>query len=152
VKNAHARVGKLPYRRQTEKTATNLRVFLGAFLGALVGEGRGKAHLVSVVRGDAEIGAQAAAFANGDSFTVENPYGAESIASLGREAAVLSRFDYGPWTKATSQASCELLAGIGGRDLCSSSSGPRWCVITVCQSRPFWGSSIIEQLLQQKLV
>jgi hypothetical protein len=113
VKNAHARVGKFLYRRQTEKTATNPRVFLGA----LVGEGRGKAHLVSVFATTRRIGALAAAFANGDSFTVENPYGAESIASLGREGAVLSGFDYGPWTKATSQASCELLAGISGRDL-----------------------------------
>ncbi len=65
MKNAHERFGKLLYRCQTEKTATNLRVFLGVF----VGEERGKAHLVSVVGGDVEIGALAAAFANGDSFT-----------------------------------------------------------------------------------
>ena len=66
MKNAHERFGKLLYSRQTEKTATNLRVFLDAF----VGEEQGKAHLVSVVGGDVEIGALAAAFANGDSFTV----------------------------------------------------------------------------------
>ena len=81
MKNAHERFGKLLYRRQTEKTATNLRVFLDAF----VGEERGKAHLVSVVGGDVEIGALAAAFANGDSFTVEDPYGDESIVSLGEK-------------------------------------------------------------------
>jgi hypothetical protein len=81
VKNAHERFGKLVYRRQTEKTATNLRVFLDAF----VGEGEGKAHLVSVVGGDVEIGALAAAFANGDSFTVIDPYSAESIVSLGEK-------------------------------------------------------------------
>ncbi len=81
MKNAHERFGKLLYRRQTEKTATNLRVFLDAF----VGEERGKAHLVSVVGGDVEIGALAAAFANGDSFTVVDPYGAESIVSLGEK-------------------------------------------------------------------
>ena len=81
MKNAHERFGKLVYRRRTEKTATNLRVFLDAF----VGEERGKAHLVSVVGGDVEIGALAAAFANGDSFTVEDPYGAESIVSLGEK-------------------------------------------------------------------
>ena len=66
MKNAHERFGKLVYRRRTEKTATNLRVFLDAF----VGEDGGKAHLLSVVGGDVEIGALAAAFANGDSFTV----------------------------------------------------------------------------------
>src|SRR5260370_25471007 len=81
MKNAHERFGKLVYRRRTEKTATNLRVFLDAF----VGEERGKAHLVSVIGGDVEIGALAAAFANGDSFTVEDPYGAESIVSLGEK-------------------------------------------------------------------
>ena len=81
MKNAHERFGRLLYRRQTEKTATNLRVFLDVF----VGEERGKAHLVSVVGGDVEIGALAAAFANGDSFTVVDPYGAESIVSLGEK-------------------------------------------------------------------
>ena len=81
MKNAHERFGKLVYQRRTEKTATNLRVFLDAF----VGEDRGKAHLVSVVGGDVEIGALAAAFANGDSFTVVDPYGAESIVSLGEK-------------------------------------------------------------------
>jgi len=81
MKNAHERFGKLVYRRHTEKTATNLRVFLDAF----VGEDQGKAHLISVVGGDVEIGALAAAFANGDSFTVVDPYGEESIVSLGEK-------------------------------------------------------------------
>lgn len=81
MKNAHERFGRLLYRRQTEKTATNLRVFLDAF----VGEEQGKAHLVSVVGGDVEIGALAAAFANGDSFTVLDPYGAQDIVSLGEK-------------------------------------------------------------------
>jgi len=81
MKNAHERFGRLVYRRHTEKTATNLRVFLDAF----VGEERGKAHFVSVVGGDVEIGAIAAALANGDSFTVVDPYGAESIVSLGEK-------------------------------------------------------------------
>jgi hypothetical protein len=81
MKNAHERFGKLVYRRRTEKTATNLRVFLDTF----VGEDRGKAHLVSAVGGDVEIGALAAAFANGDSFTVVDPYGEESIVSLGEK-------------------------------------------------------------------
>jgi len=81
VKNAHERFGRLLYRRQTEKTATNLRVFLDAF----VGEEQGKAHLVSVVGGDVEIVALAAAFANGDSFMVMDPCGKESIVSLGEK-------------------------------------------------------------------
>jgi len=65
MKNAHERFGKLVYVRRTEKTATNIRVHLDAF----VGEERGKAHLVSVIGGDVEIGAISAAFGNGDLFT-----------------------------------------------------------------------------------
>lgn len=79
MKNAHQRFGKLVYVRRTEKTSTNIRVHLDAF----VGEERGKAHLVSVIGGDVEIGAIAAAFGNGDLFTVVDPALAESIASLG---------------------------------------------------------------------
>ena len=79
MKNAHERFGKLAYVRRTEKTATNIRVLLDAF----VGEERGKAHLVSVVGGDVEIGALAAAFANGDPFTAIDPAGQEAIVSLG---------------------------------------------------------------------
>ncbi|HZL66805.1 MAG TPA: hypothetical protein VFC29_05675 [Candidatus Limnocylindrales bacterium] len=87
MKNAHERFGKLAYQRRTEKTATNIRVFLDAF----VGEERGRAHLVSVVGGDVEIGAPAAAFANGDPFTVIDPSGAESIVSLGEKPLCFRR-------------------------------------------------------------
>jgi hypothetical protein len=79
MKNAHERFGKLAYVRRTEKTATNIRILLDAF----VGEERGKAHLVSIVGGDVEIGALAAAFTNSDPFTVIDPAGTETIVSLG---------------------------------------------------------------------
>jgi len=46
MKNAHERRGKLAYVRRTEKTATNIRALLDAF----VGEEGGKAHLISAVR------------------------------------------------------------------------------------------------------
>ena len=81
MKNAHERFGKLAYVRRTEKTTTNIRVFLDAF----VGEAERKAHLVSVVGGDVEIGALAAAFANGDAFTVIDPAGKETIVTLGEK-------------------------------------------------------------------
>lgn len=79
MKNAHERFGKLLYVRRTEKTATNIRVHLDAF----VGQDLGKAHLVSVIGGDSEIGALAAAFANGDPFTVVEPSGKQAIVALG---------------------------------------------------------------------
>ena len=81
MKNAHERFGKLVYVRHTEKTATNIRVHLDAF----VGEERAKAHFVSVIGGDVEIGAIAAAFGNGDLFTVVDPTLSESLVSLGEK-------------------------------------------------------------------
>ena len=81
MKNAHERFGKLAYLRRTEKTATNIRVLLDAFVGE---DGR-KAHLVSIVGGDVEVGALAAAFASGDPFTVIDPEGAETIVGLGEK-------------------------------------------------------------------
>src|SRR6516165_2894738 len=81
MKNAHERFGRVVYQRRTEKATTHIRVYADAF----VGEDRGKAHLISVVGGDVEIGALSAAFANGDSFTVVDPYGAESIVTLGEK-------------------------------------------------------------------
>jgi hypothetical protein len=113
MKNAHERFGKLVYRRRTEKTATN---FAFSWM-PLLGEDRGKAHLVSVVGGDVEIGALAAAFANGDSFTVEDPYGEESIVSLGEKPLCFRGSDRGSRTETAAEASCELLAGTGGHHL-----------------------------------
>lgn len=81
MKNAHQRFGQLAYQRRSEKTATKIRVYMDAF----VGEERGKAHLVSVIEGDVELGALSAALANGDSFAVIDPYGVERIVSLGEK-------------------------------------------------------------------
>jgi hypothetical protein len=81
MKNAHQRFGKLVYQRRSEKTSTHIRVHLEAF----VGQADGKAHLVSVIGGDVEIGALAAAFAGGDRFTIIDPQGHEITASLGEK-------------------------------------------------------------------
>src|ERR1039457_3289286 len=78
MKNAHERFGELVYLRRTEKTRTHIRVHLSAWIGE-----DSKAHLVSVVGGDTEIGALAAAFANNDPFTAIDPEGVERIVSLG---------------------------------------------------------------------
>src|SRR5271157_558866 len=78
MKNAHERFGELVYLRRTEKTRTHIRVHLSAWIGE-----DSNAHLVSVVGGDTEIGALAAAFANNDPFTVVDPQGVERIVSLG---------------------------------------------------------------------
>ena len=78
MKNAHERFGELVYIRRSENTRTHIRVHLNAWIGE-----DSKAHLVSVVAGDTEIGARSAAFASHDPFTVVDPDGREKIVSLG---------------------------------------------------------------------
>ncbi len=157
MKNAHERFGKLLYRRQTEKTATNLRVFLDAF----VGEERGKAHLVSVVGGDVEIGALAAAFANGDSFTVEDPSGVESIVSLGEKPLCFRGSVTVPGRKRPLRhlVSCsqELADNTADGKLLLVSDGlPFIWSSLVCHyglpATPAWGPWLISQLQQQKRI
>ena len=157
MKNAHERFGKLVYRRHTEKTATNLRVFLDAF----VGEERGKAHFVSVVGGDAEIGAIAAALANGDSFTVVDPYGAESIVSLGEKPLCFRGSIMVPGRKrplrhlvSCSQELADTTAD-GRLLLLSDNHSFVWSSL-VCHyglpATPDWGPWVISQLQQQKRI
>ena len=157
MKNAHERFGRLLYRRQTEKTASNLRVFLDAF----VGEERGKAHLVSVVGGDVEIGALAAAFANGDSFTVVDPYGEESIVSLGEKPLCFRGSIVVPGRKRLLRhlVSCsqELADNTGDGKLLLVSDDQLfiWSSL-VCRyglpATPAWGPWMISQLQQQKRI
>lgn len=88
MKNAHERFGELVYLRRTEKTRTHIRVHLSAWIGE-----DSKAHLVSVVGGDTEIAALAAAFANNDPFTAIDPEGSRGSSRWGRRPrafAVLS--------------------------------------------------------------
>jgi hypothetical protein len=157
MKNAHERFGKLVYRRRTEKTATNVRVLLDAF----VGEEGGKAHLVSVVGGDIEIGAIAAAFANGDSFTVEDPYGAESMVSLGEKPLCFrgSLAVQGRKRPLRHLVSCshELADNtVDGKLLLVSDDRLFVWSSLVCHyglpATPEWGSWVIAQLQQQKRI
>jgi hypothetical protein len=157
MKNAHERFGKLVYRRRTEKAATNLRVVLDAF----VGEERGKAHLVSVVGGDVEVGAIAAAFANGDSFTVEDPNGAESMVSLGEKPLCFrsSIAIFGRKRPLRHLVSCS-------QELADNTSDGKVLLVSddhlfiwsslVCHyglpATPVWGSWVIAQLEQQKRI
>ena len=157
MKNAHERFGRLVYRRHTEKTATNLRVFLDAF----VGEERGKAHFVSVVGGDVEIGAIAAALANGDSFTLLDPYGAESIVSLGEKPLCFRGSIMVPGRKrplrhlvSCSQELADTTAD-GRLLLVGDDHSFVWSSL-VCHyglpATPDWGPWVISQLQQQKRI
>jgi hypothetical protein len=155
MKNAHERFGRLAYRRRSEKTATNIRVHMDAF----VGEERGKTHLVSVVGGDVEVGALNAAFANGDSFTVIDPSGFERIVSLGEKPlcfrgsiAVAGRKRPLRHLVACSQEMADTTSN-GRLILISDDPAFIWSALVRhygLPATPEWGPWMITQLRQQK--
>jgi hypothetical protein len=157
VKNAHERFGRLAYVRRTEKTTTNIRVFLDVF----VGEAERKAHLVSVVGGDVEIGALAAAFANGDHFTVIDPAGKETIVALGEKPLCFRGSIMLPGRKRPlrHQVSCsqELADPTADRRLLLVSDDEAFIWSSLVRHHglpaiPEWGPWMIAQLTKQKRI
>jgi hypothetical protein len=157
MKNAHERFGKLLYRRQTEKTATNICVLLDAF----VAEDEGKAHLVSAMGGDVEIGAVAAAVANGDSFRVMDPYGNQSVVTLGDKPMCFR----GSITVSGRKRPLRHLVSCS-QELADNTSDGKLLLVSddqlfvwsslVCRyglpATPAWGPWMISQLQQQKRI
>ena len=81
MQNAHLRMGRLEYRRNSGKTDT--RIFL--HVDRYVGEGD-DAHLISLLGGDAEVGAITAAIYEKHTFAVTFPDGKEKVVGLGQDA------------------------------------------------------------------
>jgi hypothetical protein len=75
MKNAHLRFGWLTYVKSTEKTTTSIKLRLDRFIGEVLPDPprQAKAHLISVIGGDTQIGALSAAISLGDRFIVEGP-------------------------------------------------------------------------------
>jgi hypothetical protein len=75
VKNAHLRFGSLTYVKTTEKAVTNIRLRLDRFIGEVLPDPprQAKAHFISVIAGDTQISAVAAAISMGERFMVEGP-------------------------------------------------------------------------------
>jgi hypothetical protein len=82
MQNAHLRLGRLQYTRNTEKTNTQISVHVDHYIGN--GE---QAHLLSLFGGDAEVGAIRAAIYEKHTFTLTFPDGATKHVSLGPDAA-----------------------------------------------------------------
>jgi hypothetical protein len=80
--NAHLRLGRLQYMRNTEKTNTQISVHVDHYIGN--GE---QAHLLSLFGGDAEVGAIRAAIYEKHTFTLTFPNGATKHVGLGPDAA-----------------------------------------------------------------
>ena len=86
MKNAHERFGVLEYTKRMKDTTTRIRLRLDRFIGEVESEGTCKAHLISVLGGDSDVGTIWAAVVEQNLFTVEAP-GIDSITvSLGEGA------------------------------------------------------------------
>jgi hypothetical protein len=73
MKNAHERFGVLEYTKRLKDTTTRIRLRLDRFIGE-VEEGRtSKAHLISVLGSDSDVGAIWAAVIEQNAFNVEAP-------------------------------------------------------------------------------
>jgi hypothetical protein len=82
MQNAHQRLGRLQYTRNTEKTNTQISVHVDHYIGN--GE---QAHLLSFFGGDAEAGAIRAAIFEKHTFTLTMPDGAATTIGLGPDEA-----------------------------------------------------------------
>ena len=71
MKNAHERFGVLEYTKRMKDTTTRIQLRLDRFIGEVESEGTCKAHLISVLGGDSDVGAIWAAVIEQNSFTVE---------------------------------------------------------------------------------
>jgi hypothetical protein len=86
MKNAHERFGVLEYTKRMKDTTTRIRLRLDRFIAEVDNERNCKAHLISVLGGDSDVGAIWAAVIEQNHFTVEGP-GIEALtASLGEGA------------------------------------------------------------------
>jgi hypothetical protein len=86
MKNAHERFGVLEYTKRMKDTTTRIRLRLDRFIGEVEDGQNGKAHLISVLGGDSDVGAIWAAVIEQNLFTVEGP-GIELVTvSLGEDA------------------------------------------------------------------
>ena len=86
MKNAHERFGALEYTKRMKDTTTRVRVRLDRFIGEVEGDRGAKAHLISVLGGDSDIGAIWAGVVEQNEFTAEAP-GMETLTvSLGEDA------------------------------------------------------------------
>jgi len=86
MRNAHERLGVLEYTKRMKDTSTRIRLRLDRFIGEVEREGTCKAHLISVLGGDSDVGAIWAAVIEQNHFTVEAPGIDPLTATLGEGA------------------------------------------------------------------
>lgn len=88
MRNAHERFGTLEFVKHMKDTTTRVRVHVDKAVLEPARDNRGPAsvHLLSIIGGDAEIGALWAAITEAESFRIQLPSYASITGSLGLEA------------------------------------------------------------------
>jgi len=85
MKNAHERLGILEFTKRLKDTTTHIRLRLDRLVGE-VEKDRSKIHLLSVIGGDADVGAIWAAIKEESHFTIQGPGIEPMTGSLGADA------------------------------------------------------------------
>lgn len=90
MQNAHLRMGKLKFVRQTRDTITEVSLHMDRLVAERPTDPRSavQLHLISVFGGDQEVGAVAAAIADEQRFQISLPDGAEFLGYLGEKPVV----------------------------------------------------------------
>src|SRR5260370_10862401 len=101
MENANERFGSLEFIKRTKETTTRVRVYIDrAVLETPKDErGQARAHLLSMIGGDSEIGALWAAVTEGALFQIQLPDQPSTAASLGPEAQSFRGSVMVPWSK-----------------------------------------------------
>jgi hypothetical protein len=86
MKNAHERFGALEFTKRMKDTTTRIRLRLDRFIGEVEDGRNGKAHLISVLGGDSDVGAIWAAVIEQNLFTMQAPGIEPLAATLGEDA------------------------------------------------------------------
>jgi hypothetical protein len=86
MKNAHERFGVLEYTKRMKDTTTRIRLRLDRFIGEVDDVRNGKAHLISVLGTDSDVGAIWAAVVEQSLFTMQAPGIDPVTATVGEDA------------------------------------------------------------------
>jgi hypothetical protein len=86
MKNAHERFGVLEYTKRTKDTTTRVRLRMDHFIGEIERQGNGRAHLLSVLGSDSDVGAVWAGVNEHGLFTVEGTWSDSITVTLGEDA------------------------------------------------------------------
>ncbi|HET6218053.1 MAG TPA: hypothetical protein VGF82_05180 [Terracidiphilus sp.] len=159
MQNAHLRLGRLQYTRNTEKTNTQISVHVDHYIGN--GE---QAHLLSLFGCDAEVGAIRAAIYEKHTFTLTFPDGATKHIGFGPGAACYNGSLSLQGAKRTLRhlvaVSASLAAnGTAGQtfilNLDQETMELAWATVVSLlglPADPRWGNFVLDEMRQDKLI